>query len=55
MKGDLHQDGAHAVPQGYASAGGDLGPDPAGPAEHDGIRDAAGLGGVFHRGRIHEV
>lgn len=54
-KGDLHQDGAHTLPEGDASAGGDLGPNPAGPTEHHSVRHATGVGGILHRGRVHEV
>ena len=55
LKGDLHQDGPQAVPEGHATPGGDLGSDSACSVEHNGVRDAAGAGGVLHRGGIHEV
>lgn len=54
-KGDLRQDGPQAVPEGHATPGGDLGPDSACSVEHNRVRDAAGAGGVLHRGGIHEV
>lgn len=54
-KGDLHQDGPQAVPEGHATPGGDLGSDSACSVEHNRVRHAAGAGGIFHRGGIHEV